>query len=623
MIKYITTTKTVALALLLILQINAMAQTKRLPANRTEEEKLLMLLEQKNNKTVYGKTGGFVLPANIRFPGEFEESQAVAISWSDGFDPNTGNPTGHVDTISEWGYVSAQLCDNIQEEAQIWIRVPTAIDTTYVKNFMIGRGKPLYNYRFFITTGDSWWMRDFGPNGIYYGSKDSIAFIDLKYYSGRDLDDKFPVYLANQLGYQNFESTVNGEGGNLMEDGFGRVFFSSMLTDENASSGTHTPDWSTQQFYDSLSYLFNCPRTTQTKSLQCDGGTGHIDLYLKMIDEQTIMVSQYPKAMTTQDRKIIEDNCQMLTTLKSTYNRPFRIFRIMHPTGDNGTYVDTSCTKVNADARTFVNGLTVNKMFVYPSYSDGSTGNQAQTDSATNLFKYIMPGYKIRPIDSRSVSPYAGELHCITMQIPAENPVLFWHPSIDGLKPFGTQFHLLAKITNNSGIQTAICKWRKRGAITWNTINLTDSSGYFIGDIVDNTLTVNDKVEYFLSATTVNGKTAVKPITAPDGYYIFYFKTNTGLENLQIVEKDYLFGAYPNPAKDEITIPFYVKSNAKLAFINIYDISGKLIISNTVTPFNGLNKVETNTTNFENGVYYYTYQLDANMISTRKFVIAK
>jgi hypothetical protein len=262
-------------------------------------------------------------------------------------------------------------------------------------------------------------------------------------------------------------------------------------------------------------------------------------------------------------------------------------------------------------------------MFIYPSYSDGNTGNQAQTDSATNLFKYIMPGYKIRPIDSRSVSPYAGELHCITMQIPVENPVLFWHPSIDGMQPLGTSFHILAKITNNSGIQTAVCNWRKRGSATWNTITLADSSGYFVGNITDNTITATDKIEYYLSATTVNGRTAVKPITAPEGFYVFYFMLGTGVEDIQVQEKNYLFGAYPNPASTSITIPYYVKDLTGDVTISIMDINGKRIEEIHQTPTYGLNRVESNLSGLSNGIYFYSYSLNGALIATRKFIIAR
>ncbi len=597
------------------------AQGKKLPAYQTAEEKLLQLQQSKSN-IKFSKAGGFVMPSNIRYPGEFEESQAVAISWAEGY-TSSGNPTGNVDTTDEWGYISAQLAIHIQEESPVWIRVSKATDTTRVLAYMANMGQPLYNYRFFVDPGEGWWIRDFGPNGVYYGSKDSIAFVDLKYYAGREKDNKFPLFLANQLGYLNFETTTNGEGGNLMSDGFKRVFFSSMMTDQNTNMGIHTPEWTKQQYYDSVTNLFGTPDISDVRTLECDGGTGHIDLYLKMIDEQTIMVAQYPKQMKAQDKQIIEDNYQYLTTLKSVYNRPFRIFRVMHPTGDNGKYNDTTCFKVNNDARSFVNGITVNKMFIYPSYSNSVSGNKTQTDSVTAYFKYIMPGYKIREIDSRSISPYGGEIHCITMQIPAENPVLFWHPSVDGLQPYGTNFHIITKITNHSGIQNAVCKWRKRGAATWNTVTLTDSAGYFIGNIQDNSIAVTDKIEYYLTATTVNGKTAVKPITAPEGYYLIYFQIGVGTEELTINEKDYLFGAYPNPATNQLTIPYYMTNAGNDATIQVYDIHGKLMIDNSYSSQQGINRVTIDISGFDSGIYFYSYRMNNTTISTRKFIIAR
>jgi agmatine/peptidylarginine deiminase len=596
------------------------AQSQKLPAFRTETEKLL--LKQQATRQVFGKAGGIVLPVNLRYPGEFEESQAVAISWADGYD-DFGSPTGNVDTTYDWGLISAQLCDYIQEECPVWIRVNKATDTIRVKAFMQNRGKPLYNYRFYVKPGNGWWIRDFGPNGVYYGDKDSVAFIDLKYYPGREEDNTFPKYLAGEMNIPNFETTLNSEGGNLISDGFGMLYYSSVVTDVNTAGGVHNPVWTPQITTDSMRYLFNSPVIIETQTLECDGGTGHIDLYLKMTDEQTIFVSQYPKIVRAQDRQIIEDNHQRLTTLKSTYNRPFRIFRIPHPTGDNGKYKDTTCNQINNDARTFVNGITVNKTFIYPSYSNAQNGNKAQTDSATQLFKYLMPGYKIREIDSRALSPYGGEIHCITIQIPAENPVLFWHPSIDGQQSLRNSYHILAKISNNSGIAQATCKWRKRGAASWSTLNLSDSAGFFVGDIADASLTLDDKIEYYLTATTNNGKTAVKPITAPEGYYTVYFQTGVGIDENQVTEKDYLFGAYPNPAASQVTLPYFVMNAAESSVMSIMDLNGRKLKEYSLHPHYGLNKLELDLTGLDNGIYFYSYQTGGTYIATRKFIIAR
>jgi agmatine/peptidylarginine deiminase len=130
---------------------------------------------------VFGKTG-FQMPSNVRYPGEFEESQAVLISWAPDWD-SQGNVIG-VDTYSVYGWISAQCSKYISDELPVWIRVPFAKDTVSIKSWMSKLGWPLVNnFRFYVFAEDDWWARDFGPNGIYYGSKDSVGFIDLKYYA--------------------------------------------------------------------------------------------------------------------------------------------------------------------------------------------------------------------------------------------------------------------------------------------------------------------------------------------------------------------------------------------------------------------------------------------------------
>jgi agmatine/peptidylarginine deiminase len=591
----------------------------KLPAARTQKE-IQLAKSVAAGKQLEKKAESF--PSNIRYPGEFEESQSVFISWSYDYDMN-GNVTG-ADVTSEYALVSARLADAIQKVVPVIIRVEKGSDTTAIKTYMINRNTPLTNYSFIISPGDDWWTRDFGPNGVYVGNQDSLAFIDLKYYPGRDKDDVAPIALSNKLNIPNYITRLNAEGGNLMADGFGRTFYSDVVSDVNTDPDIVSPVFTKQEINDKMTIMFGSKQNIELPTLNCDGGTGHIDLYLKMIDEQTLIIAKYPDEITASDKQIIENNTQLLASINSTYNRPFRIYRIPHPTDDNGNHSRRSCIQLNADARTFVNGLTINNTYIMPSYSDEFSGNKTQTTQVVNLFKRIMPGYKVVDIDSRLLSELGGELHCITMQIPAENPVLFWHPSVDGYYPsIQNSFHIVAKITNKSGVANAVCKWRLKGASTFNTVNLTDSSGYFIGDIVANGLTATDEIEYYLSATTNNGKTAVKPITAPEGFYSIFFTERTALAEFEIKPKNYLFNAYPNPASTQIKIPFYAMQG-KTATINVTDIGGKTVKQITPSSLqNGLNEAIIDLHDLNNGIYFYTYTLDGNIIATRKFIVSK
>ncbi len=138
-----------------------------------------------------------------------------------------------------------------------------------------------------------------------------------------------------------------------------------------------------------------------------------------------------------------------------------------------------------------------------------------------------------------------------------------------------------------------------------------------------NGLTVADEIEYYLSATTNNGKTAVKPITAPEGFYSIFFTERTSLSEFEVKPKNYLFNAYPNPASSQIKIPFYAMQG-KMATINVTDISGKTIKQYTPSNLqNGLNEAIIDLHDLNNGIYFYTYTLDGNIIATRKFIVSK
>ena len=178
------------------------------------------------------------------------------------------------------------------------------------------------------------------------------------------------------------------------------------------------------------------------------------------------------------------------------------------------------------------------------------------------------------------MSPLGGAIHCITMQIPAENPVLFLHPSVDGVQPALSKYHIIAKITNKSGISYAVCKYRKNGG-AWKQVLLKDSAGYFIGDITSGGMTATDKIDYYLAALTVNGKTAYKPITAPEGFYTITTTTLTDADRIAATE--YLFKAYPNPA------------NTREQTIEV--------------------------TEWARGMYFYTLTLNGVAVSTRKLVV--
>jgi agmatine/peptidylarginine deiminase len=498
-------------------------------------------------------------------PGEFEESQAVVLSWGE-YDGNE-----NVDTTSNLAKISAQLCIGIQPEAQVWIRVHKASDSLPVKRYMNALGAPLFNYRFIVKHGDNWWARDFGPIGYYFGDKDSLGFVDFKYYPGREHDNALPATVAVKNGRQHRVTPLNYEGGNLIADGFGKVFYSSVVSQANTLTGTHFPTMTAATVADSMRRVLKADQVLQIPALSCDGGTGHLDLYLKMMDEETWIAGQYPSVITSSDKTLSEQNVTLIKNRNSVYGRPYRVFRLPIPTDNNGTYnQQITCNGLNSFGRSFINGITVNKTFIYPIWDDQASGNTTQRLQVEANLKKWFPGMKTFGIDVRAMTGFGGQLHCITMQIPADNPVKIWHPAFRDQQVIQPEYKIRSTIRNRSGVQSAICKWRILPSQTWNEIQLTDSSGFYIGRILGDSLSVGDTVQYYISATTNNGKTAFKPITAPEGYFEF---TVTAPAQVRKAGELSPFTLWPNPGTGDVWLTADFDFQGK---IEVLDAMGKL-----------------------------------------------
>lgn len=580
----------------------------------TQEEIAIRQTYKRPTPTSANKTTAtFTMPAGARMPGEFEESQAVAIAW-----PYDWNGSAMVlDVTSEYADVWADMADAIQKECTVWIRIEAAADSTPIKTFMSGKSKPLANYKFWITAGDAFWMRDYGPLGFYYGANDDLGFLDINYYPGRDLDDVFPEYLATQKGYLHVRTNLYAEGGNFLTDGFGNTFHSDVIESVNMTAQPKHGAWTLQQVKDTVKYVFASPNVTVNKSLECDGGTGHNDMYMKLVDENTYAIMEYPATVTAQDKAIIDSAIAKVSRMKNVYGRPYRIFKMPMPTRDNGTLPST-CGQINNDARTYVNGTWVNKTYLMPIYSDGSSGNQAGDQAAINLFKQVAPGYKIVPLDARGLTIGGGAIHCVTMQIPAENPITIWHPPVIDWQAKASSYPIVAKITNKSGIATAQCKWRKKGTTTWNTVNLTDSSGYKIGDMVG-TFNHGEAYEYYITATSNNGKTITKPMTAPDGFYTYMINWPAGINSLN-PNTNFLLNPLPNPNNGSFTLPMAIDKDMQITAV-VTDVTGRTVRKiDFGKKENGMHQLQFNLYNVAEGSYFIQVFGDSYSLGNKRVV---
>ena len=652
-------------------QENSDRQQMRQQMLQTMHKRDAAQLHLKNNKPLAApkaaanapKSAGLQLPEGSWFPGEWEEVKAIVVTcYYDHLVPgheNDGNwfadpqVTGYADYYNGSYYnqqgggpyiavpdtsnttfanVFFYLMDAIQMGgAEAWVRIENAEDSNIVKRKLQRMDLRSNNLKWIVGAGNSFWFRDCGPIAFYYGDQDDVAMVDFMYYPGRALDDSLPSLIEEQMGIPNYITQIEWEGGNCVVDGAGMVLSSDALYSNNADNyGQLTWDGvnpstinyenktplTQAQVRDSLAHIMGPRGAHILPAFRYDGGTGHLDLYCDMWDENEFVFSKFPEHYSSwTDYKTAAKNIDTLCSYASVFGNGFKKHYIPFPCTNNGGYFASQTNYNNNFTRTYSNHTFVNNVIVQPCFSAVTNGQpSAEWDRLRiDSVRAAYPGYIIYPIDVRSFDGSGGAIHCITKQIPADNPVRILHPSITGNTEDayqGTNAPITATITNKSGIQSAKVVYRANGG-SWQEATLTaGTDNSFSGSIPTSTMTSNGEgyttVEYYISATSNNGKTITKPMPAAQGgYYTFYLGHNSAL-GIDAVENEAFGQFYPNPAADHSSIELSLKGNEQYEVL-IVDLMGRIAHRSTLNAQGDI-VYNVNTSKLGSGIYNVVFQ---------------
>ena len=472
--------KILIVILFLILTLDQFAQD--LPRNLTEHEKTLLKTYQPP-KSNFGFTYPPAKP--VRTMAEWEELEGILITWT------------------SYTTILRQIVDYAQEEGFVYI---VCSDSNSVKSFLTSGGVPLYNLKFIQASFNSVWVRDYGPWCVYAEDVDSMYVIDWIYNRPRPLDDLIPSVFASHKGLPLYQMTtfpynLTATGGNFMTDGKGTGFSSKLILNENPSK--------TEAEIDSLMKKFmGLNRYVKMEVLLYDV-IHHIDMHMKLLDEETLLVGQYPPGVS--DGPQIEANLQyILNNFQTCYGRPYKVVRIPMPPDGQGRYPNNG-----GYYRTYTNSVIVNKTVIIPTYE------LRYDTTAFRIYREAMPGYNIVGINSNQIILANGAIHCIVKEIGVQEPIYISHAKIRSVannKNLG--YEVKAFIKSKSGISNANVFWSIDTSQGFNPILMNQvSSDTFQAFIPIQDL--NTKVFYYISATSNTGRTVNKPLTSPKGAYQF------------------------------------------------------------------------------------------------------
>jgi len=477
-------------------------------------------------------------PTQVRTIGEWEELQAVMIAW-------TSYPA-----------ILAQIVDYAQDECQVFI---VCSDSNSVKSQLSGYGVPLLNLKFVIAPFNSIWSRDYGPWSAYTNDIDSLKIIDWKYNRpARPQDDQVPTYIASLLGvpiYQAISSPNDfiATGGNFMCDGHGTAFSSKLILNENPTK--------TEAQIDTIIRKFNgIRRYIKMETLPYDG-IHHIDMHMKLLDEETLLVGQYPDGVS--DGPQIEANLQyILNNFQTCFNKPYKVVRIPMPPSLSGQYPPSS------SYYTYTNATFVNKTILVPIYGF------SQDTTALRIYRQSCPGYRVVGINCYDIINLSGAIHCINKEIGAVNPVFISHSGLRNTNVTSSPYEVKASIKSKNGIANAKLYWRTDTLNPYSMLNMTQlTADTFRAYIPAQTL--NSNIYYYISATSNNSKTITKPLTAPSGYFRFIVTNTTSVENNSTSPEEFkLYQNYPNPFNPATVIKYQIPKDGFVT-LKVYDILGR------------------------------------------------
>ncbi|MCS6980964.1 MAG: agmatine deiminase family protein [Flavobacteriales bacterium] len=487
---------------------------------------------------------------SLRNMAEWEEIQALLITW-------TAYPS-----------ILAEIVRTARQHTTVLIHCS---DSNQVKNYLNNQGIPLSNVKFLEVPYNSIWIRDYGPNSVYRNDVDSLLLVDWIYNRPRPADDAMPEEDAAYFGLPLYETTAPPTdlvytGGNWMTDGRGTGFSSRLFLEDNGPGnnfGVTVKD--TQDVKQILQAFMGIQRFVHMQVLPYDG-IHHIDMHMKLLDEETLLVGLYPTGIS--DGPQIEANLSyILDHFQTVFGTPYKIVRIPMPPSPSGNWPSGG-----ASYRTYTNSVFVNGAIIVPSY------REEYDTIAHRIYREQLPGYEIKFIDcdnsGANIISNGGAIHCITNAVGVKHPLWISHKKLEDAYEGSGPFQVNALIKHRSGIQSATVYWRTDTTQPYQSAPMTlsnPSQNIWTGYIPDQP--GDTYVYYYIQAQANSGKVQRRPIVAPAGWWRFKVlkSPNTGLIN-ECFEK----GAFPNPAQNLVCIPVHAFAEMQ-GRLELMDLQGRLV----------------------------------------------
>lgn len=483
---------------------------------------------------------GYTTPpvSEVRTPAEWEEIDGLCVRWEGTFARGT----------------LREIVRNAKEECTVYIVTENQNSVIYHLNQY---GIDQNNIVFVDEPSNSIWFRDYGQWNVYTDDVDSLLWVDWIYNRPRPYDDVIPVALANMLNIPLYQTTTApfdlvNTGGNYMVDGFGTAFASELILEENdATNQFGTSNHSESEVNQIMEDFMGINRYIKMPTLPYDG-IHHIDMHMKLLDEETLLIGEYPNGVA--DGPQIESNLNyVLNNFQSVYGTDYKVIRVPMPP-EGGYYPDTW-----GDYRTYTNSVFINNTILVPIYEE------EWDTTALRVYREALPGYKVVGIDCNEIITASGAIHCITKAVSSNDPLLIRHQPLEDQVYSTNDYQIDALVKHAEGIASAFVYWTTDTTQGYSSVSMSlTNPSEDIWTAYIPYQQAGEKVFYYIHAEATTGKQQNRPMPAPEGYWKFKVLSDpTGIS-----ESDLRVGVWPNPSNGFYEINFNESLNVRYSVID-------------------------------------------------------
>ena len=322
-------------------------------------------------------------------PGEFERQDAFLMAWLD----------------EEWGKDTfPKIASEICRQAKLVIMVEDELVEDYARGALQTEGIPTERVRFCHVPTNSMWVRDYGPIVIDtgYGTFQHVALRTAFNYRNLRLEDSHaPMALSRLFGTPVVPTPCFLAGGELLSNGQGLCLVSTHVLEKNGRVG-----YSESQVTATIKRLFGAKQVVYLEPLKGEP-TGHVDWFATFTSADTVVVGDY-QGRDPVNSHLLDQHAERLAGVATEAGR-LKVVRVPMPPRATRYF-----------GGTYTNVIFANGVLLVPSCPEAPPELERE---AFDVFRRLLPDWRIVGIDCSEFLARSGSLHCATSNLYR------WRPS--------------------------------------------------------------------------------------------------------------------------------------------------------------------------------------------------